>query len=92
MTTDIPSAAPAPLSDPVRGAWGGKSAVDETGGRLIDWLPLFQHLEDTAAIAGRLWDGWLAPAVRRRIAEEAGGEASAVHWSCGWQPCTTSAS
>lgn len=31
------------------------------------WLPLHQHLTDTADIAGLLWDEWLAPSVRATI-------------------------
>lgn len=33
------------------------------------WLPLWQHLDDTADIAGLLWDGWVPPAVRRLIGD-----------------------
>lgn len=33
------------------------------------WLPLWRHLEDSAAVAGLLWDRWLPAAVRRPVAE-----------------------
>ncbi|WP_455431059.1 CRISPR-associated helicase Cas3' [Streptomyces anandii] len=33
------------------------------------WLPLWQHMEDCAAVVGLLWDRWLPEAVRRRVAE-----------------------
>lgn len=31
------------------------------------WLPLWQHLDDTADVAGFLWDDWVAPSVRATI-------------------------
>ena len=33
------------------------------------WLSLWRHLDDTAAVAGRLWDEWLPESVRRLIGE-----------------------
>jgi len=33
------------------------------------WLPLWQHLDDAADIAGLLWDAWLSPCVRRLIGD-----------------------
>lgn len=39
------------------------------------WLPLWQHMEDAAAVAGLLWDEWLPGSVRRLIgAALPGGE------------------
>lgn len=39
------------------------------------WLPLWRHMEDAAAVAGLLWDEWLAGNVRQLIAEALpGGE------------------
>jgi len=32
------------------------------------WLPLWRHMEDSAAVAGLLWDWWLPAGVRRLIA------------------------
>lgn len=37
-------------------------------GEVESWLPLWQHLDDTADVAGRLWDEWLAPVTRNLIA------------------------
>ncbi|MFJ8754540.1 CRISPR-associated helicase Cas3' [Streptomyces sp. NPDC102441] len=31
------------------------------------WLPLWRHMEDSAAVAGRLWDEWLPLSVRKLI-------------------------
>ncbi|HZK04501.1 MAG TPA: CRISPR-associated helicase Cas3' [Actinomycetaceae bacterium] len=37
------------------------------------WLPLHQHLADAAGIAGVLFDRWVAPQLRRILAEPFGG-------------------
>jgi CRISPR-associated endonuclease/helicase Cas3 len=58
------------LSDAARSVWG---KTDRTGISVIGWLPLWRHLADAADVAGRLWDHWLSPAVRRRIASELPG-------------------
>ncbi|WP_432066333.1 CRISPR-associated helicase Cas3' [Streptomyces sp. C10-9-1] len=51
------------------------------------WLPLWRHMEDSAAVAGRLWDGWLPLSVRTLIAGALpGGESDArqlVVWLAG---------
>ncbi len=51
------------------------------------WLPLWRHMEDSAAVAGRLWDEWLPLSVRRLIAGALpGGEVDArrlVVWLAG---------
>jgi CRISPR-associated endonuclease/helicase Cas3 len=54
---------------------GGRLALSEAAGcvwaksRRSDdgWLPLWRHLDDAAAVAGRLWDEWLPGSVRDRI-------------------------
>lgn len=43
-------------------SWPGDTDVEK-------WLPLWQHLDDTADVAGRLWDRWLAPSVRRLVGD-----------------------
>ncbi|MFD7659024.1 CRISPR-associated helicase Cas3' [Actinosynnema sp. NPDC059797] len=45
-------------------------SVRDPQGRLTHWLPLQQHLDDSAAVAGRLVDEWLSPQVTRRIAQD----------------------
>ncbi|MFI9116977.1 CRISPR-associated helicase Cas3' [Streptomyces venezuelae] len=58
------------LEGPVLALWG-KHDRDSDG-----WLPLWQHMEDCAAVAGLLWDRWLPWNVRRLIgAALPGGEA-----------------
>ena len=49
-------------------------------------LPLVQHLEDSAAVAGHLWDSWVAPTVRHRLSRALGGTDEArtlVRWLAG---------
>ncbi|HEX6498463.1 MAG TPA: CRISPR-associated helicase Cas3' [Micromonosporaceae bacterium] len=72
MTAHVATGGPE-LSNAARSAWG---KTDRTGTSLVGWLPLWRHLADTADVAARLWDHWLSPAVRRRIADEVpGGDA-----------------
>ncbi|MFT4135344.1 CRISPR-associated helicase Cas3' [Microbacterium sp.] len=62
------------LSAAVRHAWA-KSRVDPTNpGPPIEWLPLPQHLADTAEVAGRLWDHWATPSVKSLIVQSVGGD------------------
>src|SRR5699024_5749296 len=37
-------------------------------GELEEWLPLWQHLDDCADVAGMLWDDWVAPSIKTQIA------------------------
>ncbi|MEU7401074.1 MULTISPECIES: CRISPR-associated helicase Cas3' [unclassified Streptomyces] len=69
------------LGEPARAVWA-KHDRDTDG-----WLPLWRHMEDSAAVAGLLWDRWLPVAVRKLIAEalprgEADARALAV-WLAG---------
>lgn len=45
--------------------------------KLGTWMPLVQHLEDSADIAGVLFDDWLALSLRNRLADHFHGEANA---------------
>ncbi|MGQ0841643.1 CRISPR-associated helicase Cas3' [Actinokineospora sp.] len=49
-----------------------------------DWLPLHQHLDDTAAVAGRLVDLWVSPQVITRIARELPDGATGVRALACW--------
>ena len=53
-------------------AWG-KTNMRRGMGTLTHWLPLEQHLEDAAGVAGWLWDHWLAGSTRALLTESAGG-------------------
>ncbi|MDT0260065.1 CRISPR-associated helicase Cas3' [Jatrophihabitans lederbergiae] len=41
----------------------------ETG----EWMPLWQHLDDSAAVAARIWDDWLSANVKTLISTELPG-------------------
>lgn len=56
------------LSAAARSVWA--KSPDETGA----WLPLWQHMDDSAAVAGRLFDEWLAPSVRGLLAADLSGD------------------
>ncbi|WP_433533004.1 CRISPR-associated helicase Cas3' [Micromonospora sp. CA-263727] len=74
MTGGVPARGPK-LGDAARSVWG---KTDRKGTSPVGWLPLWRHLADSADVAGQLWDHWLSPATRRRIAEEVpGGDADA---------------
>lgn len=63
MTTerDTRSGLQARLTGPVRTVWA-KHDWDSEG-----WLPLWRHMEDSAAVAGLLWDTWLPANVRKLV-------------------------
>lgn len=69
------------LGAPARAVWA-KHDRDTDG-----WLPLWRHMEDSAAVAGLLWDQWLPLGVRRLIGEALpGGDQDAralVVWLAG---------
>ncbi|MFE5302016.1 CRISPR-associated helicase Cas3' [Streptomyces sp. NPDC056632] len=69
------------LGGPVLSVWAKHDAGSD------GWLPLWQHLEDSAAVAGFLWDRWLPAGVRGLIgAALPGGEADGrrlVVWLAG---------
>lgn len=53
---------------------------------LIGWLPLAQHLADSAAVAARLWDDWVPNSLRRMLASATGSASTArdlVVWLAG---------
>lgn len=57
------------LSDASRSVWAKSTKYD------WGWLPLWQHLDDSAGVAVRLWDEWLPAAVRRLVSSALpGGE------------------
>ena len=42
------------------------------------WLPLWQHMDDSAGIAGGLFDSWLPPRVIELLASPFGGDVAAA--------------
>lgn len=61
------------LSAAARSVWA-KTHWDRDVNEVTGWMPLWQHLDDTAAVAGRLWNNWLPSSVRRQIAGCVGGD------------------
>lgn len=51
------------LSEAARLVWGKHDRDTD------DWLPLWRHMADSAAVAGRLWDQWVPGNVKRLVAE-----------------------
>lgn len=60
------------LSDAARSVWAKSPNNDGA------WLPLWQHMDDSADIAGGLFDGWLSPHVVGLLSEPFGGEVNAT--------------
>src|SRR5215211_500216 len=57
----------APLGEAARSVWA--KSPDESGA----WLPLWQHMDDSAGVARELFRGWLPPGLRNRLATDFGG-------------------
>ncbi|KGM13640.1 CRISPR-associated helicase/endonuclease Cas3 [Cellulomonas bogoriensis] len=83
-TAGVPEAAPGAPPDALAVVWA-KSWPQGQPPEL--WLPLWQHLDDTADAAGLLWDQWVPPAVRAVVGEALpDGEADGrrlVRWLAG---------
>lgn len=60
-----------------------KSLRDPTG-RLTHWLPLHQHLDDTEAVAARLFDDWLPQQVIKTVAKDVPGGADGARRLACW--------
>ncbi|MFI7084223.1 type I-E CRISPR-associated protein Cse1/CasA [Streptomyces anulatus] len=65
MSRDHPESlsAYARLSPASRTAWGKHDRLTE------QWLPLWRHMADSAAVAGRLWDEWAPDNVKALVAD-----------------------
>lgn len=75
----------ADLSAATMSIWA-KSHVDPLTRALDGWLPLHQHLDDSAEVAGLLWDRWAPPSVTHTLARVFGTEENAralVVWLAG---------
>lgn len=72
------------LTAGVRHAWA-KSGIDpKNPGPPVEWLPLPQHLADTAEVAGKLWDHWVTPSVKSLIVQRTGGDEHAARTLYVW--------
>lgn len=56
----------------------------QPGRPITAWLPLHQHLADTAGVAGLLVDEWVSPQVLRRIAADIDGTVAEVRTLVTW--------
>jgi CRISPR-associated helicase Cas3/CRISPR-associated endonuclease Cas3-HD len=54
--------------------WAKTQRDADNPGDVTDWMPLWRHLDDSAAVAGRLWDEWVPAAVRGEIAASVLGD------------------
>ncbi|WP_240772535.1 CRISPR-associated helicase Cas3' [Nocardia sp. CS682] len=60
------------LSEAARSVWA--KSPNAAG----EWLPLWQHMDDSADVAGHLFDHWLAPSVVELLVKELGGDREAA--------------
>ncbi len=65
-------------------AWAKTDRDPQNPTVVTAWLPLHQHLADTAGVAGRLVDEWVSPQVLRRIATDIDGTAADVRTLVSW--------
>lgn len=57
------------LSDRARSIWGKTNRVDDS-----EWLPLYVHMADSAAVATKIWDTWVPQGTKDVIARDLGGD------------------
>src|SRR5690606_42001458 len=79
---DSASPWPGRLSAAARSVWAKHDR--DTG----DWLPLWRHMADSAAVARRLWGEWLPRQVRRLIAAALPGGGDDARRLAGWVAAT----
>lgn len=58
--------------------WGKTNSDDDS------WLPLWRHLEDSAHVAGLLWDHWLPLAAKRHVAASLDGDMASARRLLVW--------
>lgn len=64
--------------------WAKTNRDPQNPGAVTQWLPLHQHLADTAGVAGRLVDEWVSPQVVARIATDLDGTVADVRVIAVW--------
>src|SRR6201999_1736773 len=72
-----------PIRDIVAWSVWAKSGRDDSK-RLSGWLPAYQHLDDTAGVAGLLVDHWVSPQVIARMARGFPDGAQGVRMFASW--------
>lgn len=71
-----------PLSERAHTVWAKTRKDPGSDFALSGWLPLHQHLDDTGAIAARLWDDWAPRSVKESIARAVGSADAARSLLC----------
>lgn len=82
MITGNNTTGTAELSVQAKAIWA-KTGRDESG-QLDSWLPLYQHLADTAAVCGYLWDSWLPLLTKSLISSGMGIPAAQTRQAVCW--------
>lgn len=57
------------LSDRARSIWGKTNRVDDS-----EWLPLYVHMADSAAMSAKIWDTWVPQGTKAVIARDLGDD------------------
>lgn len=57
------------LSERARAIWGKTNRIDDT-----EWLPLYVHMVDSAAMATKIWDTWMPQGTKDVIIRDCGGD------------------
>jgi CRISPR-associated endonuclease/helicase Cas3 len=71
------------MTDPTCWSVWAKSGRDDQN-RIAAWLPLHQHLDDTAGVAGLLVDHWISPHVIALVAQDFPGGTSEMRALATW--------
>ncbi|MFC6356061.1 CRISPR-associated helicase Cas3' [Luethyella okanaganae] len=72
------------MSEAALSAWAKSKSDDERHVEVVAWLPLYQHLDDTAAVAGRLWNEWVPNALKHVVGRAIDGDDSAARALFAW--------
>lgn len=65
------------LSDAAATVWAKSVRDPNQSMMLTEWLPLHQHLDDSAGVAGLLWDEWAPRSIKNLLSQVFGGESPA---------------
>ena len=57
------------LSDGAKALWGKTNRIDDS-----EWLPLYVHMVDSAAMASKIWDTWVPQGTKAVIVEDLGND------------------
>lgn len=57
------------LSDGAKALWGKTNRIDDS-----EWLPLYVHMVDSAAMASKIWDTWVPQGTKAVIVGDLGND------------------